>query len=103
MQAVGILLVLVGTDFAAWALAMGLLGLGTALVYPTLLAAISDVAHPEWRASAVGVYQSSAKRTHVGARGVSCSLAPIGHPQNNPSAVARRSHSGNPLYRLAFS
>ena len=36
---------------------MGLLGLGTALVYPTLLAAISDVAHPDWRASAVGVYR----------------------------------------------
>jgi MFS family permease len=26
-------------------------------VYPTLLAAVSDVAHPEWRASAVGVYR----------------------------------------------
>ncbi len=36
---------------------MSLLGFGTALVYPTLLAAISDVAHPEWRASAVGVYR----------------------------------------------
>jgi MFS family permease len=34
-----------------------LLGLGTALVYPTLLAAIGDVAQPEWRASAVGVYR----------------------------------------------
>jgi MFS family permease len=34
-----------------------LLGLGTALVYPTLLAAIGDVAHPSWRASAVGVYR----------------------------------------------
>jgi hypothetical protein len=33
------------------------LGIGTALVYPTLLAAISDVAHPDWRASAVGVYR----------------------------------------------
>jgi len=43
--------------FALWAVAMVLLGLGTALVYPTLLAAISDVAHPEWRASAVGVYR----------------------------------------------
>jgi MFS family permease len=43
--------------FAWWAVAMALLGLGTALVYPTLLAAISDVAHPEWRASAVGVYR----------------------------------------------
>jgi MFS family permease len=33
------------------------LGLGTALVYPTLLAAVSDLAHPSWRASAVGVYR----------------------------------------------
>jgi MFS family permease len=34
-----------------------LLGLGTAMVYPTLLAAIGDVAQPLWRASAVGVYR----------------------------------------------
>jgi MFS family permease len=34
-----------------------LLGLGTAMVYPTLLAAIGDVAHPAWRGSAVGVYR----------------------------------------------
>jgi len=40
-----------------WAIAMVLLGLGTALVYPTLLAVVSDVAHPDWRASAVGVYR----------------------------------------------
>jgi MFS family permease len=38
-------------------LASVLLGLGTALVYPTLLAAIGDVAHPSWRASSVGVYR----------------------------------------------
>jgi MFS family permease len=43
--------------FGWWAGAMVLLGLGTALVYPTLLAAISDVAHPSWRASSVGVYR----------------------------------------------
>jgi MFS family permease len=57
LQAVGILLVLLMRGFAAWAGSMVLLGLGTALVYPTLLAAISDVAHPDWRASAVGVYR----------------------------------------------
>ena len=34
-----------------------LLGIGTAMVYPTLLAAIGDVAHPTWRASSVGVYR----------------------------------------------
>ena len=43
--------------FAPWALGGGAAGLGTAMVYPTLLAAIGDVAHPEWRASAVGVYR----------------------------------------------
>ena len=41
----------------AWALAAVLLGAGTALVYPTLLAAVGDVAHPAWRARAVGVYR----------------------------------------------
>ena len=43
--------------FAWWVVAMVLLGVGTALVYPTLLAAISDVAHPTWRASSVGIYR----------------------------------------------
>jgi len=43
-------------------LAMALLGFGTALAYPTLLAAISDVAHPQWRASAVGVVPLVARR-----------------------------------------
>src|SRR5207245_2297099 len=57
IQAVGIVLVILGSGFDIWLLAMALLGLGTALVYPTLLAAISDVSHPEWRASAVGVYR----------------------------------------------
>src|SRR5205085_3181627 len=57
IQAAGILLILLATGFPAWAAAMALLGLGTALVYPTLLAAISDIAHPDWRASAVGVYR----------------------------------------------
>jgi MFS family permease len=43
--------------FWPWAGAAALLGAGTAMVYPTLLAAIGDVAHPRWRASAVGVYR----------------------------------------------
>lgn len=43
--------------FWPWMGGMALLGLGTALVYPTLLAAIGDVAHPSWRASSVGVYR----------------------------------------------
>ena len=52
---IGLLPLLHGFEW--WALTMVLLGLGTALVYPTLLAAVADVAHPNWRASAVGVYR----------------------------------------------
>ena len=44
-------------SFPPWAASAVLLGVGTAMVYPTLLAAIGDVAHPRWRASAVGVYR----------------------------------------------
>jgi MFS family permease len=43
--------------FGAWAAAAALLGVGTALVYPTLLAVVADVAHPAWRARAIGVYR----------------------------------------------
>jgi MFS family permease len=57
MQAVGIGLVVIGRSFGVWLAGVFLLGMGTAMVYPTLLAAISDVAHPVWRGSAVGVYR----------------------------------------------
>jgi MFS family permease len=57
VQAAGILLILATTGFWWWAAGAALLGLGTAMVYPSLLAVIGDVAHPTWRASAVGVYR----------------------------------------------
>lgn len=57
VQATGIGLMLLGSGFWLLAAAMVLLGLGTAMVYPTLLAAIGDVAHPAWRGSSVGVYR----------------------------------------------
>jgi MFS family permease len=56
-QAIGIAIVTVGQTLAGFAAGAVLLGVGTAMVYPTLLAAIGDVAHPSWRASAVGVYR----------------------------------------------
>ena len=56
-QAVAIGLIALGSDFGMWTAAMAMLGLGTALVYPTLLAAVGDLAHPTWRASAIGVYR----------------------------------------------
>jgi MFS family permease len=43
--------------FKAWAIVLALLGVGTALVYPALLAAVGDLAHPSWRGVAVGVYR----------------------------------------------
>jgi MFS family permease len=57
IQGLGIFLIVATSGFAPWAVSAILLGLGTAMVYPTLLAAIGDVAHPEWRASSVGVYR----------------------------------------------
>jgi len=56
-QAAGIALFAGARGFWPWMGGAVLLGLGTALVYPTLLAAVADVAHPAWRASAVGVYR----------------------------------------------
>jgi MFS family permease len=57
IQAVGIGVVTLVQAFGGFVVGAVLLGIGTAMVYPTLLAAIGDVAHPSWRASAVGVYR----------------------------------------------
>ncbi|KQZ88443.1 MFS transporter [Phycicoccus sp. Root563] len=56
-QAVALALVALSDTFWAWFAAAVLLGAGTAMVYPTLLAAIGDVAHPAWRARSVGIYR----------------------------------------------
>ncbi len=57
LQAAGLAVISATSRFAGFALGGVLLGLGTAMVYPTLLAAIGDVAAPSWRSSAVGVYR----------------------------------------------
>ncbi|MEO8337069.1 MAG: MFS transporter [bacterium] len=56
-QAIGIALIAASAAFAAFVCGAVLLGIGTAMVYPTLLAAIGDVAHASWRASTVGIYR----------------------------------------------
>ena len=56
-QALAIIVVIFSTRFPSFAIGLALLGIGTAMVYPTLLAAIGDVAHPSWRASSVGIYR----------------------------------------------
>jgi len=57
LQGVALALMATTDGFAPWATGSVLIGLGTALVYPTLIAAVGDVAHPTWRATAVGVYR----------------------------------------------
>jgi MFS family permease len=57
VQAGGIGIVIVSRSFTGFAGGGAILGIGTAMVYPTLLAAIGDVAHPSWRAASVGVYR----------------------------------------------
>ena len=57
LQALALAIIATVNAFGPWALAAVLLGAGTAMVYPTLLAAIGDVAHPAWRARSVGAYR----------------------------------------------
>ena len=58
VQGIGIWVVLLSVNsFIGNIVGMSFLGIGTALVYPTLLAAISDTAHPKWRATSLGVYR----------------------------------------------
>jgi MFS family permease len=57
IQAAGIGVMTMVHAFTGFVIGAVVLGIGTAMVYPTLLAAIGDVAHPSWRASAVGVYR----------------------------------------------
>ncbi len=57
VQAAGIALIAGTSTYVPWIAGLLIMGIGTAQVYPTLLAAIGDVANPLWRASAVGVYR----------------------------------------------
>lgn len=57
VQAVGIWLTVLLPQYGWWIVGATLQGLGTAMVYPVLLAAIGDVAHPKWRATSMGVYR----------------------------------------------
>ncbi|OHV87818.1 MFS transporter [Mesorhizobium sp. ORS 3428] len=57
VQGAGLLTTAVTRDFGWWLLASVLLGLGTAMVYPSLIAAVSDASHPSWRARSLSVYR----------------------------------------------
>ncbi|MFX3623873.1 MAG: MFS transporter [Ectobacillus sp.] len=57
LQALSLWWILFVDVYSLWVMGAILLGIGTALVYPTLIAAISDVSHPDWRATSMGVYR----------------------------------------------
>ena len=57
VQAGGLFLTAATGSFGWWLLASVLLGLGTAMVYPTLIASVSDASHPSWRARSLSVYR----------------------------------------------
>lgn len=57
VQAAGLFLTAATRTFGWWLLASLLIGIGTAMVYPTLLAAVSDAAHPSWRARSLSFYR----------------------------------------------
>jgi len=56
-EALGLIVIALGDGVGVWAIGSALFGAGTAMAYPTLIAAVSDVAHPSWRGAAVGVYR----------------------------------------------
>jgi len=57
VQAAGLLLIALTDWFGPWLAGSLLLGIGTAMVYPSLIAAVSDAAHPSWRARSLSVYR----------------------------------------------
>lgn len=57
LQGIALVAMVLVDGLVPWLVTGALLGAGTAMVYPTLLAAIGDVAHPSWRGSAVGIYR----------------------------------------------
>ncbi|RCW73175.1 MFS transporter [Saliterribacillus persicus] len=57
LQGGSLWLILLVNNYPLWIISALLLGIGTAMVYPTIMASISDVAHPDWRATSMGVYR----------------------------------------------
>lgn len=53
----GVAMMPLGDGVLWWSVAAGIAGIGMALLYPNLLAAVADISHPEWRGSAIGIYR----------------------------------------------
>jgi MFS family permease len=57
IQGAALVAIALSHGMVPWAIELAVLGLGTALVYPALLASVGDISHPSWRSSAIGVYR----------------------------------------------
>lgn len=55
--AIGVVLMLLGNGMVWWSISAGVTGVGMALLYPNLSAAVADISHPNWRSSAIGIYR----------------------------------------------
>ena len=55
--AIGVALMLLGNGMVWWSISAGVTGVGMALLYPNLSAAVADISHPNWRSSAIGIYR----------------------------------------------
>jgi len=55
--AAGIVATMMVEGVIAWSITAAVTGVGMALLYPTLIAAVGDISHPDWRGSSLGVYR----------------------------------------------
>jgi hypothetical protein len=104
VQAIGIVVIASSSRLTAFALGSVLLGLGTAMVYPALLAGVGDAAHPSWRASAVGALLAGAAADALGLRPAMAIVGALTFISGIAAAVRmteRRPPSGSLAFRPA--
>lgn len=97
----GVALMPLGQGAAWWSLSAAVTGLGMAMLYPNLSAAVADIAHPGWRASAIGIYRFWRDLGYgVGGLGLGAAAALGGHLESAFWFVASAMLlSGAVLYR----
>lgn len=80
---IGVALFPLGSSSAWWIISAALSGLGMAMLYPNLSAAVADISHPNWRASAIGIYRFWRDLGYgIGALGLGAAAALGGHVEN---------------------
>ena len=54
---IGVIATILGEGIFYWSVTAAVTGVGMALLYPTLIAAVGDISHPNWRGSSLGTYR----------------------------------------------